>query len=231
MKLSIKTFLVTCLMTGAAAYVSAMDVHVQDAPIRTVLTGLAQSSGLNVIVDDTVEGTVSIELTGVTATEAMECIAESQNLLYNRKGNVIIITAGRSYDNAKRAYTWKLKHADTETVKKAAEAVVSEGQVKAHGDTNSLVFGGSVQDAAAVDRIVQELDVVPRQVDVSVEIVSLNKEAMKELGIQWNWSSVSGGPGHTEQFAYGATVHAMINEGKANILARPHLMALNGKEA
>lgn len=143
MKLSIKTFLVTCLMTGAAAYVSAMNVHVQDAPIRTVLTGLAQSSGLNVIVDDTVEGTVSIELTGVTATEAMECIAESQNLLYNRKGNVIIITAGRSYDNAKRAYTWKLKHADTETVKKAAEAVVSEGQVKAHGDTNSLVFGGS----------------------------------------------------------------------------------------
>ena len=101
MKLSIKTFLVTCLMTGAAAYVSAMNVHVQDAPIRTVLTGLAQSSGLNVIVDDTVEGTVSIELTGVTATEAMECIAESQNLLYNRKGNVIIITAGRSYDNAK----------------------------------------------------------------------------------------------------------------------------------
>lgn len=119
MKLSIKTFLVTCLMTGAAAYVSAMNVHVQDAPIRTVLTGLAQSSGLNVIVDDTVEGTVSIELTGVTATEAMECIAESQNLLYNRKGNVIIITAGRSYDNAKRAYTWKLKHADTETVKKS----------------------------------------------------------------------------------------------------------------
>lgn len=231
MKPSMKTVFAAFVATAMTASAWAMDVRVQEAPIRTVLTGLARSSGRNVIVDDTVEGTVSLHLTGVTAEDAMEYIAESQNLLYSRKDNVVIITAGRDYANAYRAYTWKLKHADAEMVKKAAEAIVPKDQVEAHSDTNSLVFSGSARDIAAVDGVVRELDVVPKQVDVSVEIVSLTKEAMKELGIAWNWSDVSGGPGHTEQFSYGATVHALVNEGKANILARPHLMALNGKEA
>ena len=215
----------------SAGPAEALDVRVHDVPVRTVLAGLARSENMNLIIDDTVEGLLTMELADVTAEEAIEVIASSQNLLYSRQGNMAVITAGRENTHAHRSYTWQLQYADPETVRKAAAALVAEDAICSHGDTNSLVFGGTTQEAAALDKLVKELDVPIRQVDVEVEILSLNKDAMKELGVAWNWSALSAGPGHTEHFVYEAQLHALESQGKAKILARPHLLTGNGKEA
>ena len=73
---------------------AALSVHVQDAPIRSVLEGLARSENLNLVLDDTVQGTMTMHLTDVTASEAIEAIAASQNLFYDKSRSVRTITAG-----------------------------------------------------------------------------------------------------------------------------------------
>lgn len=74
----------------------ALSIHVRDAPIRSVLEGLARSEHLNLVLDDTVQGTMTLNITNVTASEAIKAIVASQNLWYEDHGAVQTITAGKN---------------------------------------------------------------------------------------------------------------------------------------
>ena len=69
-----------------------------------------------------------------------------------------------------------------------------------------------------------------QQVDVEIEFLSLQTDAVKDLGISWDWTVMEGGPGH-QAFLYTGQLRALESKGKARVLARPHLMAQNGREA
>ena len=213
-------------------YTGAIEVHVCEIPVRTVLEGLARASGMNLIVDDTVQGNMTMHLSGVSTEEAIQAIVASQNLFYEKEGMVCTITAGGRKDNAaKMFHTWHLQNANPKAIREVVQAAVPSAAVRCHDETNAIVIGGTWQDAAAVQKLVTRLDVPPRQVDVEVEIVSIDRSALKKQGIEWDWSSVYGGPGHDGLFSFIGQIHALEEQGKARILARPHMMAVNGKEA
>ena len=187
----------------------ALSVHVQDAPVRSVLEGLARSENLNLVLDDTVQGTMTMHLTDVTASEAIEAIAVSQNLFYDKSRRIQTITAGRKREGAKTFHTWKLQYASPKDVQEAVRAVVPEADVRCHADTNSLIVGATWQEAAAVQSLLRQIDRIPQQVDVEVEIASVDQNAMKKLGIEWTWSSAQGGPGHAQLFSFNAQIQAL----------------------
>lgn len=106
-----------------------------------------------------------------------------------------------------------------------------EAAVRYHADTNSLVVGATWQEATAIQSLLHQIDQIPQQVDVEVEIASIDKNALKNMGVEWGWSSVQGGPGHEQLFSFAAQIQALEEKGKARILAKPHMVASNGREA
>lgn len=56
--------------------------------------------------------------------------------------------------------------------------------------TNSLIFYGTGAEAEQVRRLVRELDVPAKQVALEARVLAISKEAAKNLGIQWQWSSL-----------------------------------------
>lgn len=56
--------------------------------------------------------------------------------------------------------------------------------------TNSLIFYGTGAEAEQVRRLVKELDVPAKQVALEARVLAISKEAAKNLGIQWQWSSL-----------------------------------------
>lgn len=212
------------------SWASAVDVEVRDVPVRTVLEGLARSGNLNLLVDDTVKGNLTMSLHNVSLEEAIEAIADSQGLFYDQSGPVRILTGRRREGAAKALYSWQLQYADPETVRKAVQAALPEADVRCHGDTNTLVIGGTVQERALVQKLVKQLDIPARQVDVSVEISSVDGSLLKQTGIEYNWSTVEGGADH-DVFTLAGTIHALEEKGKAKLLASPHIVASNGREA
>lgn len=63
------------MLMGWPVQAEALDVRVHEAPVRTVLAGLARSAGINLVIDDTVDGTVTMELHDVPAEEAIRVLA------------------------------------------------------------------------------------------------------------------------------------------------------------
>ena len=56
--------------------------------------------------------------------------------------------------------------------------------------TNSLIFYGTGAEAEQVRRLVRKLDVPAKQVALEARVLAISKEAAKNLGIQWQWSSL-----------------------------------------
>lgn len=56
--------------------------------------------------------------------------------------------------------------------------------------TNSIVFYGPSAEAEQVRRMVKELDVPAKQIALEARVLAISKDAAKNLGVQWQWSSV-----------------------------------------
>lgn len=224
-------FFLCCLgWHGAVHAEHTLNMYVREAPVRSVLEGVARSSHINLLIDDTVQGTVTLTLNNVTAEEALDAIAASQNLYYEKNGPVRTITAGKKQNGIKEVRTWHLRHAAPKDVQEAVRAVMADSDVRCYEDTNTLVVSGTPQEHRAVQALIETLDAKPRQVEVEVEIASIDRSALRHAGIEWNWSDVSGGSGR-EGFSFAAQIQALEEKGKAEVLARPHMTAINGKEA
>ena len=56
--------------------------------------------------------------------------------------------------------------------------------------TNTLLFYGTESEALSVREIISALDTAPKQVSLEARVVAVSKEAAKQLGIDWSWSSL-----------------------------------------
>ncbi len=75
---------------GTGRYVGkAVTFNFQDVPVRTVLQLIAEESGLNIVVADTVSGSVTLRLINVPWDQAMEIVLRAKNLDQRRDGNVV----------------------------------------------------------------------------------------------------------------------------------------------
>ena len=230
-KLAVSLWLLGVGLVPAFA-ADTVSVDVYETPVRTVIEGLARSGGINLILDDTVQGNMTIHLKDVTVEEALQAIADSRNLLYYKNKSIRTMTAGTGAgEGGRRLHSFQLQYASPKDMSKAVQAMAPAAAVRCHEETNSLVLYGTNREAAEVGRLLQRLDRAPCQVKVAVEVASVDKEAMREWGTDWSWQPWQGGGGAAQAFWYQAQIHALESKGKARILARPHMMTTNGREA
>jgi type IV pilus assembly protein PilQ len=76
--------------SGAGRYVGKpVTFNFQDVPVRTVLQLIAEESGLNIVVADTVSGSVTLRLINVPWDQALEIVLRAKGLDQRRDGNVV----------------------------------------------------------------------------------------------------------------------------------------------
>lgn len=54
--------------------------------------------------------------------------------------------------------------------------------------TNSLLFYGTQEEAGKIRSMLEKIDIPYQQVSLEAEVIALNKDASKNLGIEWDWS-------------------------------------------
>lgn len=180
----------SCLFPGTA-FGEPVTIEASGAEVRALLMGVARSAHLNLIIDDAVSGKVSLRLRA-EPEEALRQIAAARGLALVHEGEVYRVTlpaSGRSF------YTYALSYASPEEVAETArmsilgESEESASAVRADAVTGSLILYGTPGEAAAIERLLKELDRAPSQVALEAKIVALSKDAAKDLGVEWAWKS------------------------------------------
>ncbi len=189
-----------------------LTLNFQDIETRAVLQLLADTSGQNMVISDTVQGNVTLRLQNVPWDQALDIVMQTKGLDKRQDGNVIVIgpaaeIAAREKElaSAKKDLTAVAplrseflqvnyaKAADlAELIKGKGNSLMSErGSVTVDARTNTLLLQDTSENLSDIRRLVSTLDIAVRQVLIEARIVIVNDNFSRELGVRLGATGVA----------------------------------------
>jgi type IV pilus assembly protein PilQ len=183
-----------------------LTLNFQDIETRAVLQLLAEVSGLNMVVSDTVSGNLTLRLRNVPWDQALDIVLATRGLDMRQVDNVIMvapapeIAARELADLESRQEIQELAPLVSEFVQvnyaKASDlaallesggtnSLLSErGTVSIDERTNTLLVYDTAERLADIRRLVGTLDVAVKQVLIESRIVVVNDDFSRDLGVR-----------------------------------------------
>jgi type IV pilus assembly protein PilQ len=189
-----------------------IDLKVTNADVTDVLRTFAQISGLNVIVQPGVTGTVTAELENVPWDQALEEVLKINNLDYELDGNVMRIAptdtlrkeaqerqqlaAAKALSIPLRTVYQRLSYANAQQVavllKTGQSGLLTQrGSVVVDRRTNALIIKELPTNMDAVLSVVDLLDSPEPQVMIEARIVETTKRFNRDIGVNWAVNAIS----------------------------------------
>jgi type IV pilus assembly protein PilQ len=184
-----------------------LTLNFQDIETRAVLQLLADTSGQNMVISDTVGGNVTLRLQNVPWDQALDIVMRTKGLDMRREGNVMfvapaqeiaarekeLLTARQQVQQLAPLRTEYLqinyaKAADLAALMKVGDksSLLSErGSVAIDERTNTLLLQDTSERLADIRRLVSTLDIPVRQVLIEARIVIVNDDYRRELGVRF----------------------------------------------
>lgn len=184
-------------------------LNFQDIEVRSVLQLIADFTGLNVVVSDTVTGKLTLRLKNVPWDQALDIILTSKGLDKRKSGNVLLIAPTEEIATREKLeleaqqQVQELAPLRSEFMRinyaKAAEfaalligsenaggGLLSErGRVSVDERTNTLLVQETSEKLSEIRALVNRLDIPVRQVLIESRIVIANDDFNKELGVRF----------------------------------------------
>jgi type IV pilus assembly protein PilQ len=188
-----------------------LTLNFQDIETRAVLQLLADASGQNIVVSDSVQGSVTLRLQNVPWDQALDIVLRTKGLDKRQEGNVIIVApadelaAREKADLSAKKDIQALepvrseylqvnyaKAADIAALLKGsgggsgANSVLSaRGNVSVDDRTNTLLLQDTADRLADVRRLVTTLDIPVKQVLIESRIVIVTNDFERDLGARF----------------------------------------------
>ena len=175
----------------------------QGADLRAVLRGFSEISGLNMVIDPDVQGTVDIILNDVPWDQALEVILRGNQLDYTVDGTIVRIAridTLRKEQDSRQALAKSAADAGTLAVRtfslsyaraSAAAPLVKKAALSPRGDvqiderTNTLIITDLPAKLETAATLLSTIDRAEPQVEVEARIVQTTRDFARAVGIQW----------------------------------------------
>ncbi|HEV3485029.1 MAG TPA: secretin N-terminal domain-containing protein, partial [Vicinamibacterales bacterium] len=176
----------------------------QGVDLRSVLRTLAEISGLNMVIDPDVQGTVDIVLNEVPWDQALEVILRGNQLDYTVDGTIVRIakidtlkkeqeqrqqlTKAQAEAGTLAFQTFSLSYAKAAQVAPIltkSQLLSTRGQVQIDERTNTLIVADLSERFTGIRQLLQTLDRPEPQVEVEARVVQTTREFARAIGIQW----------------------------------------------
>jgi len=214
-----------------------------DADVREVLQDIASQAGVPILADDTVTGTVSLELNEVPLEKALEMVLAPLGLTYAKVDTYYIVSAGTAdspaFKSIAKTVRIELRDLTADTVVKLLPEYYAQF-VKAVEGQSFVVVTAPEEILRRIEDIIASIDCPRRRVVLDAVVTEISGEEAKNLGIEWG--GVTSGP-YGLQFGELAsiggifqrlerivtTINFLEREGKARIRSNPRLVVLDGE--
>lgn len=188
-----------------------LSLNFQNIEVRSVLQLIADFTGLNLVVSDSVGGSLTLRLKNVPWDQALDIILKTKGLGMRENGNVIFIApneeiaAREKLELESQQQVAELAPLRSEFIevnyasaleiaallKDADNTLLSErGQVSVDERTNTLLIQDTAFKLNEIRRLIDRLDIPVRQVLIESRIVIANDDFSKDLGAKFGWFNV-----------------------------------------
>lgn len=193
-------------LTGSTQfYGKKISIETSEMDIREVFKFLSEESGVNLVLNDSVKGTISLKLRQVPWDQALVMIMKTNKLGYTRSGDVLRIAPlmdirAEEEDAARLAATRKaqvplkvrvipISYAKVEDIASQVRSFLSErGKVVAEARTSAVVVSDLDENIERVMKLIQSIDVPPAQVLIEGKVVEASDDFQRTIGVNWGLS-------------------------------------------
>jgi len=186
-----------------------ISVNLKDVDLRDFFRLIHEISGLNIVVDPNVKGSLTIVLDDVPWDQALDIVLHNNDLEKQLDGNVLRIatrdTIKKEAQEARELAQAQAEAADIITTTrvlsyaKADEMVVtlkkfssSRGDVIGDPRSNTVIIRDIPSVLPVMDNLIRQLDRKAQQVEIEARVVAANRNFNFELGTQWAFSAGTG---------------------------------------
>lgn len=180
----------------------SLSLNFQAIEVRVVLQLLADFSNLNLVVSDSVTGSITLHLENTPWDQALDIILASKDLAMQRLGRVILIASAeeirarkkQQFESQKRFLDLASLQSEVLPIKyaKAVEfaAILNsdkswlseKGHITVDERINALVIRDTSERITAIQQLIARLDIPVRQVLIESRIVIADDVFAKDLG-------------------------------------------------
>ncbi|MEO2268735.1 type IV pilus secretin PilQ family protein [Pseudoalteromonas sp. YIC-656] len=193
-----------------------MSLNFQDISIRAVLQIIADYNGFNLVVSDSVSGSITLRLDGVPWDQALDIVLRVKGLDKRMEGSILMVApteelaareakelkAKQQVEDLEPLYSEyiQLNYAKAQEFADLLQTDVnsilsSRGSVSVDTRTNTLLIKDTAKSIENVRRMIENLDVAVKQVVIESRMVTVRDNVQEDLGIRWGFSDQQGNDG------------------------------------
>lgn len=188
-----------------------LSLNFQNVDVRALLQVIADFTNLNIVVRDSVTGSLTLRLKDVPWDQALDIVLQSKNLDMRKNGNVILVAPRDELATQEkleleskqqiseiepmRVEIFQLNYQKADAVAKLLsdekQKVLSKGgSAVADLRTNKLFVRDIASRMDEVRRIIQQLDIQVRQVLIEARIVEADDRFSRNLGTKLGFNDI-----------------------------------------
>lgn len=218
-----------------------ISVNLKDVDLRDFFRLIHEISGLNVVLDPAVKGTLTIVLDEVPWDQALDIVLQNNGLDKQLNGNVLRIAThetlrkeaetqrdllkAQSEAIAPVTTTRVLSYAKASTLAATLKKFLSaRGDIIADDRSNQLIIRDIPSVFPTVDNLIRQLDRKAQQVEIEARVVSASRSFASDLGTELGFSGAS--TTLHNQNLFGGAPQVGVSPGPTNTTPVPPLIAV-----
>jgi type IV pilus assembly protein PilQ len=207
-----------------------ISVNLKDVDLRDFFRLIHEISGLNVVLDPAVKGTLTIVLDEVPWDQALEIVLQNNSLDKQLNGNVLRIATRSTLKNeaetlrdlekaqaeaiAPVTITRVLSYSKAGTMKDTLKKFLSSrGDILSDERSNQLIIRDIPSTIPTIDNLIRQLDRKSQQVEIEARVVSASRSFAQDIGTQLGFA---GQASHGRSFIAGDPVVGQSSFGDNN---------------
>ena len=192
--------------TYSVAENRVFSLRLKQAPIVATLQQLALEQNANLMIDDELEGTLSLQLDNVDFDRLLRSVAKIKGLSFYQENDIYYLGKPSQHEQYSEKITEPMAISGSETplvsttVKlhfaKASDVMKSlttgsgsllspSGTITFDDRSNVLLIQDDARSLKNIKKLIAELDKPIEQIVIEARIVTITDESLKELGVRW----------------------------------------------
>ena len=232
-------------------------VRGENLQVNLLLRGICRQANVNVIVDESINDSISLDLEKVSLYDVFHVIIDAKKLRFHESNKTLIVEKADVLKKDQRDLVLVRlcsNFGDVTQHLKELEVVKSDaGTITVSSDGNCMIVKDQQENVSRIKELLAELDQPAPQVHIKARIVTIDKSVSTQLGIRWDYTDLTRAPANTFNAATDLSVvnpttnilfgfirdnwtletelSAMQEKKQLHMLSSPRIVVLNGQKA
>ncbi len=231
-----------------------IDLDFDEVKLGDIFMTLGKTAKINILMDPELKAqSTDLHLKQVPLEEVMVLLANAHNLGFKRVGDSLFVTLKEKITKENTvSKVIKLRNINVQEAKGMISELVKT--VNVGEETNSLIVIGQPEEILRAESILKTIDRPQPQVILEARVIEVNRDALKDLGVDWSdtmnlsyqeanrpstFGTTEDAPASPFQIygfsrspmQFSQIIKMLENQNKAKVLSAPRVSTLNNKEA